>query len=442
MQGTLYMEFGACLSAEGFTLDEAVIKVRALFEQQGMAGVVALLVSLIEEPLCQRLIRGETVKGIPGCCATPRYEYHGRRDKKFRTSVGTVKLSWRRLQCRHCNQVIIPLRSILHLAPYQAKTTELERAVIEVVSEQNYRRGSRHLATIGGIPVPKSTAHRWVAMTESDALPQPRKTLDAVMADGTGFKRRPDPENGINNRGEVRVALGINSRGHAVPLGAWTDLTWEEIGHQLTPQGDRQLAHVAVSDGERGLAEGLAHLANDQQRCQWHQIHDLNFVLWQDGVDLQQRRAYQQRLSGILGIELPATDFARVKPEEKQELQELMLKAETQLTRLTRELLRRGYDHAGKYVRYAKDRLFGYVRFWLQTGVVVPKVTSRLERMMREIGRRLKRIAFGWSDAGAAKMTRIIIKRFTQPQAWQRYWERKAHCVNAVTLTFGGVYAK
>ena len=32
------------------------------------------------------------------------------------------------------------------------------------------------------------------------------------MVDGTGFKRRPDPEKNLNNKGELRVVIGIDRR--------------------------------------------------------------------------------------------------------------------------------------------------------------------------------------------------------------------------------------
>lgn len=67
--------------------------------------------------------------------------------------------------------------------------------------------------------------------------------------------------------------------------------------------------------------------------------------------------------------------------------------------------------------------IFTYLERWLKTGLMTPRVSSMIERMMREIARRLKRIAFGWSPAGAAKMAPIIIKRFTSAAQWEKYWK-------------------
>jgi hypothetical protein len=61
-----------------------------------------------------------------------------------------------------------------------------------------------------------------------------------------------------------------------------------------------------------------------------------------------------------------------------------------------------------------------------------------IERMMREIGRRLKKIAFGWSEKGAAKMARIIIKRITSSGEWEKYWNDRLRLNGNVMLVFRG----
>jgi hypothetical protein len=59
---------------------------------------------------------------------------------------------------------------------------------------------------------------------------------------------------------------------------------------------------------------------------------------------------------------------------------------------------------AKTFIENAKSQLFTYVDNWLKTEISNPKVTSLVERMMREIKRRIKRIGYKWSEAGAEKM--------------------------------------
>lgn len=44
------------------------------------------------------------------------------------------------------------------------------------------------------------------------------------------------------------------------------------------------------------------------------------------------------------------------------------------------------------------------------------------ERIFREIGRRLKKIAWGWSDLLATKTARIILIKWASIQKWEQYW--------------------
>ncbi len=441
MKKSIALELAAVLAEDGFSLDELVVKTKVLFERNGMAGFVSLLLELVDAWLCRGIIDRSRGWRPKPCCETPRYELQDRLERRLRTSIGTVRLRWRRLRCCGCGRSCIPLREFTGLEPYQAKTAELERVVTEVVAEQNYRRLSRHLALIGEIPVPKSTAHRWVTLSDCDEIAVDGKRGPLLFADGTGYKRRPDVQHGVDNGGELRLALGVTSQGTVVPLGAWSGKSWSEIGAAMGPVGAEPIADVLVSDGEPGLAEGLAHLVRDQQRCHWHQVHDLDRFMWMDGAGKGERRQAQSQLAGIVGIELPAEDFEQVSEKDKEDIRQTTVAAERQLAGLVGTLEARGYKRAARYICYAKDRLFTYVRWWLESGLVVPRASSMIERLMRELGRRLKRIAFGWSERGAAKMARIIIKRVTSAGEWTAYWHQRLRILGKVTLTLEKVTA-
>jgi hypothetical protein len=218
MQNIIAMEVLSATSEKGFSLDELVFRTKELFEKEGLAGFVGLVLRLADEEICMNIIQGNIKHNKRFCCSNPQYEHHDLSGRQFRTSVGKVIIRWHRLKCTNCRKTIIPLREFLGLNRYQSKTSELEKIVTEIVSEQTYRRSSSHLDTIGGIPVPKSTAHRWVAQSECDQIDDSSETFDILFADGTGYKRRPDKEADINNRGELRIALGVDKRGSIVPL--------------------------------------------------------------------------------------------------------------------------------------------------------------------------------------------------------------------------------
>jgi len=441
MQQTIGLEVVAALADGGFSLDELVIQTRELFEREGLAGFVALLLNLVDEAVCLRMVREQASRPGPPCCAAMRLEFQDQVARQFRTSVGTVRLRWRRLRCVHCGKSHTPLREFLGLTRYQSKSAELERVVTEVVSEQSYRRASRHLELIGEIPVPKTTAHRWICETACDQWPVPPDSLAILAVDGTGFKRRPDAAAGLSNRGDLLVALGVTAQGAVVPVGAWTGRTWEQVGQAIRTRtaGVKPLAGCLVSDGETDLVKALTYLARRHQRCHWHMIHDLDAMMWRQDAPLAERRQRQQELARLIRIEIPATDLEQVPAAEKSYWQQRVHRAERQLGQMAAEFAAKGYQRAATYIRQATARLFSYVEFWLQTGIVAPRTTSWLERLMRELGRRLKRIAFGWSDAGAAKMARILIRRLTNWEEWEEYWRRRLRVEGKVMLIFRGV---
>ena len=441
MQDQLYMKVLFCLSENGFSLDELVIKVKELFAREGMAGLIRFILKLLDESLSVKLRQGN-IK-LPCCCKEdPCYDFHDYRKRRFRTSVGVVHIEWRRFRCRKCNKTVIPLKEYLGISKYQSKTSELEKIIAEVVSDQSYRRTSSHLNIIGEIPVPRSTAHRWVMESDCDELRFDSNTVDCLFVDGTGYKRRPDKES--SNRGELRVVLGVRNDGYVYPFGVWSGSTWKEIGKELRKKKlhDGPLANVLISDGEPGLSEGLADLIADHQRCHWHAIRDMKYMMWSDKADKKESYDMQSRLAGIIGIELPEEDFKKVSEDDKKHLSSSVKQAEKKLDELVSELTVKGYSKAANYVENAKDKLFTYVRFFLKYGLVSKRTSSFIERIMREIGRRLKRIAFGWSQNGAAKMARIIIKRITSEHEWKLYWDKRLNIKENVLLTFQGVYTK
>lgn len=444
MQSVLCMEVLSCLSENGFSLDELVIKTKKLFESKGMPGFVALLLSLVDENLCWRLYqRKEGWKPQP-CCPRPRYDFVDRRKRAFRTSVGMVKIHWRRMRCRKCGHRVIPLREFMGIRKYQTKTSELERIVAEVVSEQSYRRSCRHIEVIGEVPVPKSTAHRWVMESGCDEIKVDGKLVESLFADATGYKSRPGDGVNNSNRGDLKVVFGVTSEGDVTPFGCYTEESWKEIGRQLRKQSldTGPIAKVLISDGEPGLSKGLAELVCDQQRCHWHMARDLDFFMWKENADRSERRRTQKHLRGIIGIELPREDFQQVSHEDTVHIARSTAEAEEKIDQLIKQLIRGGYRRAAGYVRSAKTRLFTYVRLWLKYGLVCPRVSSMIERMIREIGRRLKKMAYGWSKKGAAKMARIIIKRITSAAQWELYWDRRFRINDNVILAYRGVRIK
>src|SRR6056297_3301045 len=99
MQDIITLKVLSAVSENGFSLDELVFQTRELFEKEGLPGFIGLILRLTDEVICKKMIQGKSVHCQSSCCPKPRYEYQGSLSRRFRTSVGTVTIKWRRLRC-------------------------------------------------------------------------------------------------------------------------------------------------------------------------------------------------------------------------------------------------------------------------------------------------------------------------------------------------------
>ena len=114
-----------------------------------------------------------------------------------------------------------------------------------------------------------------------------------------------------------------------------------------------------------------------------------------------------------------------------------MEKTEAIIDQLIKYFQERGYDAAATCLRRAKIGMFGYICRWLKWGLTFPRASSMVEKVMRELGRRIKKIAHGWSDRGVTKVARIILKRFADAGAWEDYWQKRMTIIGNVFIGVG-----
>ena len=327
-----------------------------------------------------------------------------------------VRFRPRTVQCVGCDKRFTPVLDALELGERQGKSDELLLRVTQSVAETSYRRGSDQLEVFGEVPIPKSTAHRMVAAVDMPTSKSEEGTI--LGADGTGFKRQP------GKKGEVRFVLEIKGNGTLHPIGVWAGTSWQQISKEVKERQAGQ-ASLFFSDGERALEKWMGKLAQEQSRCHWHFSRDLSYSLWRDGVSKEERDDEKENARRLLAIELSAEDMEELSPKKRRELKGRIESAEAELADLERIFLEKGYDRAATYVGNAKDRLFGYLRTWMATGIACPRATSIIENLIRELVRRLKKIGWNWSDAGAARMGRIVMVRRYDQERWDEYWKRK-----------------
>lgn len=440
MQGNINLDVSFCISDDGFSLDELVQSLKNIYEEKAFGELIRMILMLVQEVLVARALSGDSPPCH--CCEQPHFRLYGGYTRSVKTSLGMVQLRWRRVMCRNCKRNIVLLKEFMGLERYQRKSSELERCVIDAVSKDSYRRAVETRDATGFVSVPHRTAHNWVMESDCDELSLSNdlssslKTPVNVVADSTGFKGTPG--GGSSAKGDLKVVVGINRAGEVFPVGSWAGTDWQSIKDELNEkQVDFGEGSVLVSDGEPGLAEAFADAVEFHQRCHWHVIRDLYHHMWQDGGNKKSSDPLQKGLAGVLGIDLPRDDFQQVSEDEKDHIEESMQRAENAVLELISYLETKGYTTAANYIESSRRNMFSYIRRWLKYGIICPRASSLIERVIRELGRRLKKIAYNWSNKGAGKIARIILKKFTNPEDWNKYWQEKMNINNKVFLWIG-----
>jgi hypothetical protein len=347
------------------------------------------------------------------------------RPRRIKTVFGTLGMRVRQVECCTCGKRYAPLLQALDIAAYARRETNLEYEVTEAVIDTNYRRlidGRSIDISLGGI-------HNIVVGSDiGQVLEEPVELndLSGIMADGTGVKLKK------GKKGELRAVIGITQAGRVKPLGCFTNTEWSEVETEIKKRLKQEDKHGSeeartipfVYDGEPGLDSFLATVT-ETQRCTWHAARGLYHALWEDGLKKKQSRPQTDKVKQLVGIELPADYFELLKEADKEDVKSKYKSSKEQIEELINTFRAKGYHQGATYLENIAKRLFTHIEIWLKTGVIAPKTTSLLERVFREIGRRLKRIAWGWSDRAVTTLSKMIMIRQYSRDKWEQFWKEK-----------------
>lgn len=342
--------------------------------------------------------------------------------RKVKTDVGEISFPLGYVQCVGCEKKFSPIMEMLEIEPKVKHSVGLERVASEAVMKTSYQRGEEEIVGRGAAPVPKSSAHRWVVGRELPASAV--SDIETGMADGTKFKKWP------GERGELRIVIGLGKGQEVRPVGVWAGTSWEEIGKEVRQilrigQEDEIQLKLFAEDGERGIDQHLASVAEQGQRCVWHLPRDLGYAMWEDKVPLSERRQKSGKLAGLVGIEIPGQDWEQIKADDKAKLKGQVEKSEAEIQKMIGEFREKGYPKAVTYLENACGKIFSHIHLWLETGIVAPRTTSILENIMRELGRRVKKLGYNWSDAGVEQMAKMVMMRRYDRDEWEAYWKKE-----------------
>jgi len=417
------------------TLNEIVYRLKELRDPL-MLQILEQILKDYDDVICERLSRTDIYpskarkglgqhfrRGDPDgrLCRGRKVLKRGYR-RHFRhlsTVFGMLKLPVRVVECCRCGAFYSPLLSTLKVGRYARRESNFEHEVIEAVIDTNYRRlieGRSVDISVGGI-------HNLVVGSDVDQVYQERvssKNLAGIMADATGIKQYR------GRKGELRAVIGVTAAGKVEPLGMFTNTEWPEIERMIKGRIKEAAPYDIpfLYDGEVGLDDFLANAAQPQ-RCTWHGPRGLYYALWKDGLKKKDSQPAVDKIKHLVGIELPEGEFELLREEDKDSVKTQYNASKAQIQELIELFRKRGYRHGVSYLEAISGRMFTHIEMWLESGVIAPKTISMLERIFKEIGRRLKKIAWGWSDKVATKLSKMILLKYYSTQKWDEYWRRK-----------------
>jgi hypothetical protein len=316
----------------------------------------------------------------------------GSRPRRLKTSSGILVFKLRQLTCRDCGRTWSPFAEWLGLRPRQRICEELERKLVEWVTELSYAKTCRVGGEWLGATLSPKTLHRCVQRRGSAVRFTPAPECSVALADGTKVPA------GTQKRGcEIRFCLQLLGRdelhrrprvlkriaGWSVGAGDWD---------RAIPAG--VATDAIVSDREPGLAEA-AHRQNPdvfQGMCEWHLGHTLDHLLVLDRMKVQERK---QRVAELCRIVWG--------PEEK------------------RAAAYRAFCNALQHCPQAYAMLRNVAAYVLSPERPSERTTSVIEREMREINRRTD-VGARWTVRGVDHLLRLRHSKRINPDDFDRVW--------------------
>ena len=350
----------------------------------------------------------------PHCGATTGFRRRGRRVRQLRTRLGRLELQLAMVGCR-CGHRFAPLLATLGVEAHARCAPGLMRRALELCTEQPYRKVAKALQREAGTTLSERSLRRLVRSAAARVhLSWQRRDLGpvrALLVDGTRVRagaKSADP----HDRGlELNIAVALRGRDHSGRrsaarlelVGATLGRRWKALVPALRGAA---ASPIAVSDGDLGIVALLnrALPGVPQQICTFHLRDSIDHRLWGDRMPFRARRALARAVGN-------AVEFAVDADSADRAVAAFVAMAE-----------RHGWRNTLAHLRQIGPQ---HLTTWLHIDPSgeLEHTTSLIERLMREVNRRVDPVGVRWSRAGADAIVRLLLaRRFDHP-----HWRRLCH---------------
>ena len=331
----------------------------------------------------------------PYCKESFRHICKGKRRRKLMTSEGEINFMLQQVQCKNCNKIHRPLIKWLGLTPRQLITEELIDKSLEVAIHTSYKTASRLTKSltggkIGSHKIRDSMLKKGEEIREHQAN-EPPEEFTAFCEDSTKVKT------GTTKRGDdINIVYGITGRKLIINKETGEIkrqlLTGKILSVEVGNDAEIKIQHKTknvMSDGAGSVKKKTKYKDKNIifHRCQWHLSRMLGFALYNDGLKSKKQRVpFVSKLALI--IKHSFKNYGKYYKELIQELKE------------------KGYLKAMKYLQNAEQEFYNTKEKPILIDGIPLLSNSPVERVMREIDRRVDNGA-RWSQKGVEAITRV-----------------------------------
>ena len=362
----------------------------------------------------------------PGCGSDQGFRRRGSRSRPRRlfTRMGRLSLRLAQVGCS-CGRRFAPLLQLLGVEPGARLAPGLARRAVALATQTSFAKATDHLKVETGLAPSVRTIRRLVRRSgERCDLTMPRSDLEqvpAILVDGTRIPAGPRlGRKHWNARGvELNIACAVMKRDQSGRrpkakleiVGATVGERWRALEPAIRACRD---PGIVVSDGDWEIQKMLGRAVPQvpHQLCTFHIHHDVRHRLWRDGV------AFQSRGEIADGLLLPILN-AHSQNSRLKALQSALDLA-----------VGNGWKHTAGHLGRSGERVSTWRsvkygnRAWRMDGRSQPEhTTSVLERVMREVNRRIDCAGNRWTVPGARAMVNLLLaSRYEHPQ-WRGLWK-------------------
>ena len=312
------------------------------------------------------------------------------------------------IQHKETKESFSPLLNCLGIEKQQHVSQKFKDICAKKASRNSYRDASIDFMDSNNVDISHTTIWTYTkeACIEFDSTTEADIDDRVIMADGT----KAHSQDG--GKHDIRAVISIGDKP------ALLSLTINNIWSDIAESIDMVQFDALVSDAESGLHQTFSGLRF--QLYHLHAIRDTGYYLWHDGLTKKKYDVYVEKLKTILYTMQNSTK-KYWKDGDNARLMRRIEWTKSEVKKIILLLRRSGYHQAGNFLDRHIDHLTTAAELAISKGIHVPWTTNKIERMMKEIGKRTKKKGMCWSESGLMRITSLNIKRYMVPFKQRKY---------------------